>query len=251
MPTELREPYGRLLEPLTTLSFVAARTEKLKLGTSILILPQRDPFLVAKQAATLDVFSGGRLILGTGAGWAEKEYAFLNADFRGRGRVYDESLKLLRALWTQDVVDFQGNIFHVSGAHFLPKPARGTVPIWIGGNGSVAVRRAVRLGDGWHPVGATVEAFAEGAEKVRESREDVVLSMRMTTDVRKRREPATPPGGERRALVSGSPAEIRRSIDRYAEAGLEYYCASMNHPAVEDIVADVKKFAADVVRSYA
>jgi probable F420-dependent oxidoreductase len=250
MPVELREPYGQLLEPLTSLSYIAARTEKLKVGTSLLILPQRNPILVAKQAATLDAFSGGRLVLGTGAGWAEKEYGFLNADFRGRSKVYDESIRLMRALWSEDVVDFEGNFFHVKDAVFLPKPVNRRIPVWIGGNSGAAVRRAIRCGDGWHPVGLTAEAFAEGAEKILKVRKDVVLSIRMTTDVRKRRGVVSTPGGEKRVAVSGSPVEVRRGIDEYANAGLEYYCASINHPAAEDIVADVRRFAADVVRSY-
>lgn len=92
MPKELREPYGEVLEPFVTLSFIGAETEKLKLGTGIIILPQRNPILVAKQAATVDVFSNGRVILGFGAGWADKKFANLGANFPDRGRIYDESM---------------------------------------------------------------------------------------------------------------------------------------------------------------
>ena len=102
MPTTLKEPYGQLLEPLTTLGYIASRTEKLKVGTSCIVLPQRNPVLLAKQAAALDVFSKGRVILGLGAGWAEEEFGFLNADFSGRGRVMDESIRLMKTLWKDD-----------------------------------------------------------------------------------------------------------------------------------------------------
>lgn len=250
MPTELREPYGEVLEPLVTLSFIASRTEKLRVGTSILILPQRNPIVVAKQAAAIDVYSGGRMILGFGAGWAEKEYGYLNAEFRRRGRVYDEQVKLMRALWSEEVVDFDGEFYHVKDALFLPKPVNGGIPIWFGGNGPPSVKRAIRLGDGWHPVGLSVEDLAKGVKAIVESGRDLTISMRMTTDVRKRREPTTDPGGERRLAVSGTASEMRASIGVYEKAGLQYYCAAINHPKAEEIVADLRKFAAEVVRSY-
>lgn len=250
MPAELKEPYGELIEPLVTLAFVASRCDRLKVGTSILILPQRNPILVAKQAAALDVLSKGRLILGLGAGWAEKEFGFMKADFRRRGKVMDESIALMRALWRNDIIDFEGAFFHVRGALFLPKPVGGDIPVWIGGNKPPSIRRAATLGDGWHPVGPDIESFSAGAAKIREAKRHVTLSMRMTTDVRRKREVYVGANNERRVAVSGSSEEIRREIDGYAEAGLEYYCASMNHPSAAEIIEDLRKFSAEVVRSY-
>ena len=251
MPTELREPYGELLEPLTTLAYIASKTERLKLGTSCIVLAQRNPVLVAKQAATLDVFSKGRVILGFGAGWAEKEFQYLNADFSKRGKVMDESIRLMKTLWKDDLVDFEGESFRVRGALFLPKPPKRDIPVWIGGNGPKAVRRPVRLGDGWPPVGPDVDDFRRGAEEIRMSGREVTLSVRMTTDVRKKRGLYVGADKEKRAAVSGSADEIRKEIDAYAEAGLQYYCASINHPASADIIADLKKFSSEVVSSYA
>jgi len=251
MPSTLREPYGELLEPLVTLTYVAARTEKLKLGTSCVVLAQRNPILVAKQAAALDVFSNGRVILGLGAGWAEQEFGFLNADFHGRGKVMDEGISLMKALWRDDVIDFEGDSFHVKDALFLPKPVKKDIPVWIGGNGPTAVRRTIRLGDGWHPVGPDVEDFRRGADEIRRSGKKITLSMRMTTDVRKKRDLYVGVNKEKRVAVSGTSGEIRKEIDAYAEAGLEYYCASINHPAAADILADLRKFSSDVLRSYA
>jgi len=250
MPAELREPYGQLLEPLVTLSFVAAATEKLRVGTSIIVLPQRNPILLAKQAAALDVFSRGRLILGVGAGWAEREFQYLNADFRRRGSVFDESIRLIRKLWADEVVDFEGRYFSVRGAVFLPKPVQKQIPIWIGGTTESAVMRAVRLGDGWHPVGLDVEAFRRGAEAVRRHGRDLTLSIRMTVDVRKKREPYVAATGERRAVVSGSRKEIIAQIEAYREAGLQYFCASVLHPRAEDIIADLRKFSSEIIGSY-
>ncbi len=250
MPKELKEPYGELLEPLVTLAFVASGTEKLRVGTSCVVLAQRNPILVAKQVATLDAFSGGRVILGFGAGWARKEFGFLNADFKRRGKIFDESIRLMKSLWRDEVVNFDGEFFRVKDALFLPKPVKKGIPIWIGGNGATAIRRAIRLGDGWHPVGLDVGAFRRGARVIRESRKKVALTMRMTTDVRKRRAQYVGPGGEKRAVVSGSPTEIRKDVDNYARAGLEYYCASINHPDAAEIVKDLRRFSSDVMRSY-
>ena len=250
MSTELREPYGQLLEPLITLASIASATERLKVGTSCIVLPQRNPILLAKQAAALDVFSKGRLILGLGAGWAEPEFRFLNADFSKRGKVMDESIRLMKCLWRDELVNFDGNFFHVKEALFFPKPVNGNIPVWIGGNGPAAVRRTIRIGDGWHPVGPEVEGFRTGAEEIRRSKKRVTLSMRMTTDVRKRRAAYVGPNKEKRIAVSGSPSEIRKEIDAYANVGLEYYCASINHPSAKDIVADLKLFSAEVMRSY-
>lgn len=250
MPAELREPYGQVLEPLTTLAFIASRSEKLKVGTSCVVLAQRNPVLVAKQAAALDVFSGGRVILGFGAGWAEKEFGFLNADFARRGKVMDESIRLMRALWKDYVVNFEGEFFHLREALFLPKPVNRNIPVWVGGNGPLAVRRALRVGDGWHPVGLDVEDFRRRVDIILRSGKKITLSMRMATDVRKKREAYVTTNEEKRVAVSGSAADIRKEIDEYAKAGLEYYCASINHPTAADIIADLRKFSAEVMASY-
>ncbi len=249
MPANLREPYGQLLEPLMTLAFVASRTQKLKVGTSCIVLAQRNPVLLAKQAAALDVFSGGRVILGFGVGWAEKEFGFLNADFGRRGKVMDESVSLMKALWKDDIVNFEGEFFRLKDALFLPKPVNGDIPVWIGGNGPRAVRRALRVGDGWHPVGLDLDDFEKGAESIRESGKRIALTVRMTTDVRRKREPYTF-NQEKRMVVSGSSSEIRKEIEGYADAGLEYYCASINHPAAGEIMADLRKFGSEVAASY-
>ena len=250
MPRELREPYGEVLEPLTSLTYIAARTNRLKVGTSCIVLPQRNPVLVAKQAATLDVFSKGRVILGFGAGWAEKEFLFLNADFAKRGRAMDESIRLMKKLWKDEIVNFEGEFFHIKDALFLPKPQSRDIPVWIGGNGPTSIRRVTMLGDGWHPVGLELEEFGKGVQRIRESGRNVTISMRMTTDVRKKREQYITPNRERRVAVSGTSAEIRKRIDGYAKAGLEYYCASINHPAAQEIISDLKKFSVEVLKSY-
>src|SRR3989304_4390958 len=143
------------LEPLTLMSYRAAATKKIRLGTSVLIVPYRNPLVAAKMLATLDVLSGGRIILGAGVGWLPEGVAALGAPpFGERGRVTDEYIRLMRECWTKDRIDFQGAYYRVSDIVFLPKPVqKPAIPIWIGGHTEGALRRAGELGDGWHPIG--------------------------------------------------------------------------------------------------
>lgn len=143
------------LEPLTLLAWLARATRRVRLGTSVLVIPYRHPLATAKMLATLDVLSGGRMILGAGVGWLREEFAALGAPpFEERGAVTDEYLALIRAAWTTDPVSFTGKYCRVQEVHVLPKPRQpGGIPIWIGGHSDAALRRAARLGDGWHPIG--------------------------------------------------------------------------------------------------
>jgi probable F420-dependent oxidoreductase len=154
-PTQSRPapPYpatSPILEALVTLSFVAAVTQRVTLSTEVLVLPQRQAVLVAKQAATLDTLSGGRLRLGVGVGWQQAEYEALGEQFDNRGRTMDEAIELLRACWSEDRIDCTGQRFRADAIAMEPKPPqRDQLPIWIGGGGSAALRRAGRVGAGW------------------------------------------------------------------------------------------------------
>jgi probable F420-dependent oxidoreductase len=145
-------------EPLTLLGYMAAITSRITLATGILILPQRQTALVAKQAAEIDVLSGGRLRLGIGVGWNQVEYDALNQDFHTRGRRSAEQIAVLRALWTQEVVDFHGQWHHITHAGLNPLPVQRPIPIWFGVGSSqtpqppeAVLRRVARLADGWSP----------------------------------------------------------------------------------------------------
>jgi probable F420-dependent oxidoreductase len=135
-------------EPLVVMSFIAAATERIGLATGILILPQRQTVLVAKQAAELDLLSKGRLRLGIGTGWNYIEYESLGADYRTRGRRLDEQVDVLRKLWREPVIDYNGDFHRIDRAGMLPK-SHSPIPIWFGGFTDVAFRRAARLGDGF------------------------------------------------------------------------------------------------------
>ncbi len=137
------------LEPFVFYGFLAAVTQKITLSTGVMILPQRQTALVAKQAATLDVLSGGRLRLGVGLGWNGIEYTCLNEEFHNRGRRLEEQIQLLRLLWTQPLVTFSGRWHNIPDAGLNPLPAQRPIPIWFGGRAEPALRRAARFGDGW------------------------------------------------------------------------------------------------------
>jgi len=138
-----------ILDIVATLSYVAALTSRIRLGSSVLVLPTRNPIVLAKELASLDVLSDGRVLLGVASGWLREEFDLLGVPFRERGARMDEYLSLLRALWTQDKVTFRGRWFDLTDAAFFPKPVQKPLPIWIGGGSPAALRRVVRLGDGW------------------------------------------------------------------------------------------------------
>ena len=154
-PTEDRPagpytPTMPILEALMTLAHVAAVTSRVTLGTEVLVLPQREPTLVAKQVSTLDTLSGGRVRLGVGVGWQTSEYEALGADFSTRGARMDEAIALLRAYWGEAQVSWDGKHYRATAMAMEPKPPQGrALPIWIGGNSEAAYRRVGRLGDGW------------------------------------------------------------------------------------------------------
>lgn len=137
------------LEPFVLYTYMAAFTHRLGLAPNIIILPQRQTALVAKQAATLDVLSGGRLRLGVGLGWNEVEYVALNENFHTRGQRLEEQVEVLRALWTRPLVNFTGRYHRILDAGIKPLPVQRPIPIWMGGRAPEAIRRIARLADGW------------------------------------------------------------------------------------------------------
>lgn len=160
-----------LPDPFVWLTFVAATTSTIKLGTGILILPQRNPLIVAKEVATLDHLSGGRALLGVGVGWLAEEFAALGVPFEDRGRRLDEYVDALRCLWTADKATMQGRYVDFRDCISRPRPANGTVPIVVGGHTERAARRAGRLGDGFFPGSGEVEDVAVLLEVMRREAE--------------------------------------------------------------------------------
>jgi probable F420-dependent oxidoreductase len=178
-PGGWRGPYDKDVafhEPFTTFAFLAAVTEKIDFVTTVLILPQRQTALVAKQAAEVAILSNDRFRLGIGTGWNEIEYEALNEDFATRGRRQAEQVQLLRRLWTEDTFTFQGEFHTVSAAGINPRPSR-PIPIWFGGSAPALLKRCAQLGDGWIPLMGANDAARACIETIREHRAAAGLGM--------------------------------------------------------------------------
>lgn len=158
---------------LIWMAYAAAVTTKIKLGTGVLIVPQRNPVVTANQIATLDHMSGGRVLLGIGVGWLEEEFSALSTPFDDRGRRTDEHIAAMRELWSSDSPTFDGEFTQFKGAHCLPRPVNKSVPIIVGGHSKMAARRAGRLGDGFFPArGASPELIELVRQTAREHGRD-------------------------------------------------------------------------------
>jgi probable F420-dependent oxidoreductase len=153
-------------EPFVLFGYLAA-ISRLELATAVIILPQRQTVLVAKQAAEVDILSGGKFRLGVGVGWNPVEYEGLNMDFHARGRVLDEQIDVLRRLWSQEVITYKGKFHTISEAGLNPLPTRRSIPIWTGGSSEAALRRTARLADGWFPLGQPDEKMRATVEHLR------------------------------------------------------------------------------------
>jgi probable F420-dependent oxidoreductase len=203
-------------EPLVMFGFLAAITD-LELVTGILILPQRQTVLVAKQAAEVDLLSGGRLRVGVGLGWNQVEYEALGQDFTTRGRRLDEQVELLRRLWTEQTVTFEGRFDRITGAGLAPMPVQSPIPIWIGGLSERAYRRIGRFADGWFPMMPPGPALDEARAVVAAS--------------------ATEAGRDAAALGMEGQVPWRDDLDKAAALAVEWERAGATHLAVNTMGA--------------
>ncbi len=207
-PLDLKDNF---LEPLAVLSFAAACTRTIRLGTGVLIVPYRHPLLTAKMVATLDVLSRGRVILGVGVGWLAEEFALLGASYRERGAQTDEFLKAMKALWSEEEASFQGRHLHFSQVILRPQPVQKPhPPLWVGGHSQAAFRRTATLGDGWYG-----HVFWRDPG-------------RLPRDIETIRNLAEQAGRDPRSLTYAALAyektfeDVLRSLPRYEKAGLDH-----------------------------
>jgi probable F420-dependent oxidoreductase len=155
------------LEPIPALGFLAGVTKRVRLGTWVLVLPHRNAIVTAKMFATLDVLSGGRVMLGAGIGWMEEEITLLGAPFKQRSALSDEYLRAMKELWTNPDPQFEGKFVRFSGIKCEPKPLQKPLPVWIGGHSPRAMRRVAELGEGWVAVPKSFEGFKETYETLK------------------------------------------------------------------------------------
>jgi probable F420-dependent oxidoreductase len=204
-------------EPLVMFGFMAALTSKIEFITGILILPQRQTALVAKQAAEVDVLSGGRLRLGIGLGWNDVEYEALNEDFHNRGRRIEEQVQLLRRLWTEPIVDFEGKWHRVTRAGLNPMPVQRPIPLIMGGLSDVVLERAARIADGWFPIVRSPEGVAALPGQIKGLRERVASYGR---------DPKAFEIRVQAGFTSTTPDQWAAEVDMYREMGVDFLCFS-------------------------
>lgn len=204
-------------DPLVALTWVAARTVTMQLGTGVLVLPLRDPLLLAKQVASLDVLSGGRVLLGVGTGWMAEEFALLGRDHASRGRRADAMIGDLRTCWGPDPFTLDGERSAHGALGMAPKPVRGAVPVIVGGHSAAARRRAVALGDAWYASGLPPDELARLVDALAEESERQGRTAPLPCGIRM---PAVPP------------AEAADLADRYEAAGADFVVADVDYPAL-------------------
>jgi len=234
-------------EPLALLAWLAAETTSITLGTSVLILPYRDPVVTAKFVASTDVLAGGRIVLGVGAGWLEKEFDALSASFAERGAVTDEYLRVIRNLWETDTSTFAGRWKRYEDMRLFPKGDRSrttTIPIMVGGNAPVSVRRAAELGDGWHPINLSPGQLSDGVARYHEA---CARFDRPPGPVMLRHMPGGRTAPDGRPPLTGSPQEQAADVVAYADAGLDELMLSLAVPTPDDLLAVLETFMTDVV----
>ncbi|HLY46034.1 MAG TPA: LLM class F420-dependent oxidoreductase [Stellaceae bacterium] len=246
-------------EQLTCVAFVAAKTSKLRLVTSVTVVPHRPPMLTAKILSTIDVLSEGRFTWGIGVGWCEEEFEAIGTEpFAERGAVTDETIAVCRELWSNDNPSFSGKYAQFSNIFFQPRPVQRRVPVWVGGESGPAMRRTAKIGDAWYPIGTnprnrldTLARFAANIERLRKmTREagrdpsEVGLAYRFSQFGPQIPERAD--NGERR-LGSGNNAAIAGDLKALRELGVIAVDFSFGGDTADAVLANMRRFREDVL----
>ena len=217
-----------IFDPLVTLGVLAGATSRVQLGTTVLIIPYRNAVVTAKMVSSLDALSGGRVVLGIGAGWVAAESAMLNVPFAERGAMTDEYLEAMQELWTNPAPSFSGKYTQFSGLRFEPKPVQKPhPPIWVGGHSKAALRRTAQFGAAWHPINRSPEELKAGRAEIarlcQARGRAVPPAITLRNDVRLlgpgQPVPASTHGGR---VLAGEPARLIEQITELGECGVEH-----------------------------
>jgi probable F420-dependent oxidoreductase len=254
VPASMRQ-YQRILESMTTLVWAAAHTESIRLGTSILVLPQRNAILAAKQLASIDVLSGGRLIVGIGTGYVAEEFQFLDARFEHRGALLEHQIAAMRALWG-GATEFRSGPIEFERALFGPTPIQGAaLPVWLAGTSERALTRVAGLADAWHPAHLGAETLADRRARLNQlsGGRTIPMTLKMRVyllDPRSERvgRPGTSSRGQ--AELAGTTAELCDQLVAYEAVGLEELVVAFPHADARELERDVESFAADVIPTF-
>lgn len=242
------------LEALTAVTWLATITQRIHVGTSVLIVPYRNPVFTARALATADYLSGGRVILGAGIGWWREEFEAVGVPFAERAARTVESLRIMKEIWTKPRVAFEGRFWRIAEAGGVrPHPAqRPHIPIWIGGHSEAALRRVVAIGDGWHPLGLRPPVALHPPEMAAAVRHLQDLAVAAKRDPREititfkgpvKLDPSAP---KNRVPLTGSPAQIVEDLSAYILAGVEHFVLDFSVPTVPEMLDVLERFAADV-----
>ncbi len=242
LPTSRPEPFGNVLESLTTLSYLAASTSRIQLGTGILVLPQRDPVLVAKQAATISHLSGGRLAMAVAVGYIKEEYCYLRADFSNRGHLADEYISAVRELFESATPAFHGPHINYSDVLFSPRPSP-RIPILVGGDSPAALKRAATLGDGWYGLWRSPDQVREAVAEINTlgRREEFEVSVRVLTRVG-----GPVPDSDSETTLQGEVDAIVQKIQRYSDAGVDRIVIELVSSELDDFLRQLNRFANEI-----
>jgi probable F420-dependent oxidoreductase len=245
-PADFNQP---VCECVTTMTWLSAHTKRVKVGSLVIVVPQRNPWLLGRQLATLDRLNGGRTILGAGTGWLREEFEALGMPFERRMARTAEAIDLMRTMWTKHPVHFQGEFFKAEPMGVLPHPVQQPIPVWLGGNTPGAVQRAGRLGNGWVPYGLLPEDLAKGWDGVRSEAESakrdptgITCSLWAPITITRR---GAPPGPEGLYLHGEADLLVER-LTAYAKAGLQHFLM-FNFCAPEETAEQVERIATEVL----
>jgi probable F420-dependent oxidoreductase len=247
-------------EQLTAAAFIAAKTTRIRLVLAVMVVPHRPAVLAAKMLSTIDVLSGGRLVVGIGAGWLQAEFdAVVGPPFAARGRVTDEYLGAFRRLWTEEAPHFEGNWIEYDGITFEPKPVQKPhPPIWVGGESGPSLRRAARFGDAWYPIGSnskhlldTLPRYRAGIARLRQLTAEAgrePASVALTYRVKRYGDAvaAKASDGERR-LFSGANSDIITDLQALSDLGVNAIDIDFERPNPEESVAEMRRFEEQVI----
>ena len=242
------------LDIMTVLSYIAACTKRVRIGSTVIILPYRNPILQAKMFASLDVLSKGRAICGVGVGWLEKEFDTLKVPYAERGAMSDEYLAIFKCLWTQAEPEFHGRFHSFDGIQFYPKPVQKPhIPIWVGGHSRRAIRRAVSYGDAWHPTRQTPEYVAgllpylrQQAEEAGRDPHEITISLKRSlhfADLGVAEGGGVRTGG---ALV-GTTQQVIDDAHRCRELGIDQLTYDFRTNVVDDCIRTMEHFVDKVM----
>jgi probable F420-dependent oxidoreductase len=236
----------RYFEPLAILNYLAGCTQRIQLGTSVLILPMRNPIEVAKAIAGADVLSQGRILFGVGVGWFQEEFEVLREPFHERGRRTDEYLQICQALWTQEPATFTGRYYQFTDAYCAPKPMQKPhPPILIAGHSAAALRRAARFGTGWHPFALSPAAlepiipqFHQAVQEAGRSLAEFEISLKVRLRFGAGPDPQPP--------LHGSPEDVLASIKQYQALGVQHLVLDFMPETIGNALTTVERFVREV-----